>query len=259
MKYFGWPRPPMLLAFILAPIIEINLTNAISIYGVGGALTDGLTLVIVGVAVFTALVFLRAMRQVEREEERAEALLEEEAGNVAQPVRTAGRGRWKWDYAVHLGIVVLCAVWAWDAKDYPRAAWRFPIVLSLGALTLTALHLVLVVVRGEKPRAIMDLRMMSTSTEGVRKAAVRLGGLMALFIAIGVTLHLAYAALALAVLVPVFMLKGLGKYPIAAATGGIVFLFITIVLDNILYVVWPMPFVTGWHLPWGIALPFTLI
>jgi hypothetical protein len=46
MKWFGWPRPPLVLGFILGPVIESNLWPAVQIWGVLGILSRPVTLVL---------------------------------------------------------------------------------------------------------------------------------------------------------------------------------------------------------------------
>ncbi|MDA0797395.1 MAG: tripartite tricarboxylate transporter permease [Chloroflexi bacterium] len=273
MKHFGWPRPPMLLAFILAPIIERNLRNGISVHGVGGVLTDGLTMTIVAIAVATTLLFLRAMRKLDDEEgEQAKRVMhvaELETGLLptsstpsheptSVPASTEKSPlwmRWHWEYLFHAALIIVTVAWLWDARTYPEGGWRVPVVLSGGVLAITLLEVMKVAVGRSQQTSIMDLGMTSAGIEGASRAAVRLLALLVLFVLIGVTLHLAYAALVLAATIPLVMLKGLGKWPIAAITAGIVFLFTTVVLDNILFMIWPEPFVTGWDVHWGILLP----
>jgi hypothetical protein len=98
--------------------------------------------------------------------------------------------------------------------------------------------------------------MTSVGIEGSGKAAIRLSVLLVIFLLVGVTLHLAYAAIVLGIGIPVVMLRGFGKWPLAAITGAVVALFATVVLDNLIHLIWPTPFVTGWDIPWGIDLPW---
>jgi putative tricarboxylic transport membrane protein len=269
MKHFGWPRPPLLLAFILAPIIEDNLRSAISLHGRWGVFSDMLTMTIVSMAAATAVLFVRAMRRIDHEEREPAANVphdvQDETGiapsEFAKEPTPANRSlvrwplKWHWEYLLHAGIASLMVVWLWDAKDYPRGGWLFPVALSSGVLMLTVNESVKIFLGGTSRRLVMDLGMVSSGLEGAGRAAVHLALLLVLFVIIGGTLHLAYAALALGGLIPIFMLRGLGKFPIAAATAGIVYLFMTILLDNILFIIWPEPFITGWQLPWGVLLP----
>jgi len=268
MKHFGWPRPPMLLAFILAPIIERNVLNGVAVQGIGGLLTDGLTMTIVGVAALTAFFFARAMGKLDREEAHAEALLveaeveaslltAEQTGEPAHAERetTAPWYAWRAEYIVHAVLIVVSLLWLWDAKDYTRNSWRFPVVLSTGVLALTIYHAYTLAFMRRTQGAIMDLGMISASVEGSRRAAIKLGALMALFLLVGITIHLAWAAVLLGTLIPIVMLRGFGRFLMAVISGGVVFLFALIVLENILFVIWPEPFVTGWDVPWGVLLP----
>ena len=50
MKRYGWPRPPMILGFILVPIIELNQFNSVNIYGYFGSLSRPLTFSILAIA-----------------------------------------------------------------------------------------------------------------------------------------------------------------------------------------------------------------
>lgn len=270
MKHFGWPRPPMLLAFILAPIIERNLRNGVSVHGVGGVLTDGLTVTIVAIALATTLLFLRAMRKLDEEEgvqaKRVMHVAEVETGLAPVPHDTSAPSpslfpdrptwmRWHWEYLFHAALIIVTVAWLWDARTYPEGGWRIPVVLSGGVLAITLLEVTKVALGRSPQTSIMDLGMTSAGIEGASRAAVRLFALLVLFVLVGVTLHLAYAALVLAATIPLVMLRGFGKWPIAAITAGVVFLFTTIVLDNILFIIWPEPFVTRWDVPWGILLP----
>jgi TctA family transporter len=266
MKHFGWPRPPMLLAFILAPIIERNIRNGFSVHGVGGVFTDGLTMTIVAIAIGTTFLFLRAMRKLDHDEgEQADRVMhtaEVETGIAPPHHDTPGQLQaqptWKrghWEYLFHGMLILVTVAWLWDARTYPEDGWWPPVVLSTGVLVITLWEMAKVALGRAQQSTIMDLGMTSAGLEGASQAALRLAALLVLFVLIGTTLHLAYAALTLAFAIPIVMLRGFGKWPIAGITAGIVFLFTTIVLDNILFIIWPEPFITGWDMPWGILLP----
>src|SRR6185312_6890635 len=65
MKYFRWPRPPLVLGFILGKIVEQNMLTAISLYGVAGVLerplTIGLIIGAIAIAVFLTRIGNAAM------------------------------------------------------------------------------------------------------------------------------------------------------------------------------------------------------
>ena len=62
----------------------------------------------------------------------------------------------------------------------------------------------------------------------------------------GMTVGLKWGALAFGVGGPLVMLAGLGKWPLALVSGGIVFVFIFVLLDNVLFVIYPEPFLLNW-------------
>jgi polyphosphate glucokinase len=45
MKRYGWPRPPLVLGFILGPIIERNLQTALGFHGAVGVMTRPVTII----------------------------------------------------------------------------------------------------------------------------------------------------------------------------------------------------------------------
>ena len=61
MKRYRWPRPPLLIGFILGSIIEENVTNSLALYGWGGTFTRPLFIVLVVVAIVTAALFTKFM------------------------------------------------------------------------------------------------------------------------------------------------------------------------------------------------------
>lgn len=63
MKNFGWPRPPLVLGFILAATIEDNLWSAIGVYGVGGTLTRPITIALFILTVVVTFFLQRSMRK----------------------------------------------------------------------------------------------------------------------------------------------------------------------------------------------------
>lgn len=63
MKKYGWPRPPLVLAFILAPVIEDNFFTAVSVYGVRGFATRPLTIALAIIVVATVIFLQVKMKQ----------------------------------------------------------------------------------------------------------------------------------------------------------------------------------------------------
>lgn len=92
----------------------------------------------------------------------------------------------------------------------------------------------------------MDLGLLSTDIEGARAAALKIFGLFTLFILVGTTLGLKWAALSFAVVGPIWLLAGFRRFTFALVCALFVFAFVLVVLDNVLFVIYPTPFIWEW-------------
>ena len=63
MKNFGWPRPPLVLGFILASTIEDNLWSAIGVYGWWGIVTRPITIALLIITILVTFFLQRSMRK----------------------------------------------------------------------------------------------------------------------------------------------------------------------------------------------------
>ena len=62
MKRYKWPRPPMLIGFILGPIIETNLRDSVNLYGNWGeTFTRPIFIILVVLALIVAALFTKFM------------------------------------------------------------------------------------------------------------------------------------------------------------------------------------------------------
>ena len=252
MKRYSWPRPPMILGFILVDVIERNHFNAVSIHeGYGGALIRPLTLFILFVAVAVSFVLFRSVRRMERETELA---VEEPD---AEPATGPG---WKArllsaDALIPLAVMAGMALLLSDHLLNPvQDRWRFttyPFWLPVIALGLLGFELWRGLRGRPHPSTIMDLGLVSGGMEGARAAALRMLGLFALFLLIGTTVGLRWGALAFALAGPVFLLRGHGRWLMALVAAAVVGTFIVVFLDNVLFMIYPQPFIREWLLGLG--------
>ena len=243
MKRYRWPRPPMILGFILVEIIELNHFNAVAIHGYRGALTRPLTIAILAVALVIAVTLFRAVRRMERAAP---------ADQAVEPARR--RASWTarvWRADVLIPLVVMAGVGLLlsdHLRNPVRDSWRFttyPFYLSLLALALLAFELWRGLRGRPSPATLMDLGLISEGDAGARAAAVKTVGLLALFLLVGVTAGLKWGALAFALAAPPALLRGPARWLVALLTGAIVWIFIYVFLDNVLYVLYPEPFLRG--------------
>ena len=248
MKRFNWPRPPMILGFILVDIIERNHFNAVSIHGYPGALSRPITIAILAITTVVVVVLLRAVRRMERETELS---VEE---TEARAERKVGPG-WKArllnaDVLIPLAVMAGVGLLLSDHLQNPvQDRWRFttdPFWLPVIALGLLGVELFRGIRGRPRPTSIMDFGLVSGGMEGARGAALKMLGLFALFLLIGTTVGLRWGALAFALGGPVFLLRGHGRWLLALIAAAGVGLFIAIFLDRVLYVIYPEPFIREW-------------
>ena len=243
MKRYRWPRPPMILGFILVEIIELNHFNAVAIHGYRGALTRPLTIAILAVALIIAVTLFRAVRRMERAAPADQA--------VAPARRRASWTARVWRADVLIPLIVMAGVGLLlsdHLRNPVRESWRFttyPFYLSLLALALLAFELWRGLRGRPSPATLMDLGLISEGDAGARAAAVKTVGLLALFLLVGVTAGLKWGALAFALAAPPALLRGPARWLVALLTGAIVWIFIYVFLDNVLYVLYPEPFLRG--------------
>ena len=248
MKRYGWPRPPMVLGFILVPIIELNQFNSVNIYGYFGSLSRPLTFSILAIAALTAVVLMRSVSRMERDA----AIIPEE--NPDETTRTAPSrlltALRRPDVIIPLVVMAGVGLLLSDHLRNPvQPAWRFtgyPFWLSIMTLALLAVELWRGLRGRPRPLSIMDIGLLSRDMEGALAASLRVAGLFALFILVGTTAGMRWGALAFAIAGPIVLLRGPGRWVASAITLLIVFIFVWVFLDNILFIIYPKPFIAEW-------------
>lgn len=247
MKRYGWPRPPMVLGFILVPIIELNQFNSVNIYGYFGSLSRPLTLSILAIALLTAVVLMRSVSRMEREA----AIIPESPNETTRtaPARLLTALR-RPDVIIPLVVMAGVGLLLSDHLQNPvQPAWRFtgyPFWLSVMTLALLAVELWRGLRGRPRPLSIMDIGLLSSDLEGALAASLRVVGLFALFILVGTTAGMRWGALAFAIAGPIVLLRGPGRWVASAITLLIVLIFVWVFLDNILFIIYPKPFIAEW-------------
>ena len=247
MKRYGWPRPPMILGFILVPIIELNQFNSVNIYGYFGSLSRPLTFSILAIALLTAVVLMRSVSRMEREA----AIIPESPNETTRtaPARLLTALR-RPDVIIPLVVMAGVGLLLSDHLQNPvQPAWRFtgyPFWLSVMTLALLAVELWRGLRGRPRPLSIMDIGLLSRDMEGALAASLRVAGLFALFILVGTTAGMRWGALAFAIAGPIVLLRGPGRWVASAITLLIVLIFVWVFLDNILFIIYPRPFIAEW-------------
>lgn len=130
MKRAGWPRPPLVLGFVLGPIMEQRYLLTEQVFGNLAWL--GRPIVIVLIALTFVLLFqsLRGMRRVRREQS---ALADGEVGNDRHTIYTG------WVSLFISGVVMAAAIAALiQALDWPYRTRLFPLLIAVPLIALTA-------------------------------------------------------------------------------------------------------------------------
>lgn len=141
MKQAGWPRPPLLLGFILGPIMESGYRLSTQAFGQFAWMGRP------WVIVFTALIVLTLVLQVRRQVLTRRATLQAEAGNLNLSAGEGTGGNVLLSMMFSLGVAALFAAAAYMATDWRASARAFPLAIAVPAFVLVVL-----VVLGEWPR-----------------------------------------------------------------------------------------------------------
>ncbi|MCH8848342.1 MAG: tripartite tricarboxylate transporter permease [Chloroflexi bacterium] len=269
MKRYKWPRPPLLIGFILGPIIESNIVNSVGRYDWVGTFTRPLFIVLFVISIMTAALFTKFMA---RTEASGTALMEPTADELpeglsppsgAAPDAPSGpasmvaraRGlRWAWsERQLFTGAMVALSVYVlWEGSGFSFFGRWFPIGLGVVGLVLSTSQFVREGV-GVKAGDVMDIGMRSQGLEGARTAgAIFLALLTMMLVLTGVADiqfwifqfgGLGWGAFFIALLGPPLMMRNKTGL-IGGVIGASVILFLNIVFfDYVLAVFWPEPFI----------------
>ncbi len=207
MKRYKWPRPPMLIGFILGPIIEAKLTNSLGLYGWTGTFTRPFFLVLFIIAVATAVIFTKYMKIGNLD-------TSEQAG--APPTKEPQMGwferlanlRWHFiETQWFTAGVMLISAYAWyEATSFSsRGSW-FPLGISIGMFFISSLQFIREGL-GAKTGEIMDIGVRSKGMEGARSAGLIIMAVLALMIIGAGTIGLQYAAILVALFGPMVIMQ----------------------------------------------------
>ena len=248
MKFFRWPRPPMILGFILGPIIEHNLLSAVSIHGPVGMLTRPITLVLIFLSISVAVFFSFLAGKSEETERRMVGVSADSPSGAGPNIPPSGaipdsppkaRFVWRsWEHLFPLVIMATALAFIVEALDFPTRARSMPMMVGIGLFGLALIQLMLQI-RGVKSGDILDLGMMSKADEQ-RRTGVVLLVLIGLFLLVSVTFGLKWAAIGLALVFPAAV-SGRQYARWGLLTGAIIAALVIVLFDNVLFVIWPQP------------------
>ena len=247
MKRYQWPRPPLVLGFILGPIIDQNLQSAISIHGFVGVLTRPITITLFLVAVVVALVMWRAMGRSEATVAAVTGGAQEPAAEEAPQQKSGLKLTWRGEQIVPIVGMLGAFGFLWASLELPGRAQTLPMWLSIGIFVLCLIQLLRQALTTEvQTTEILDLGMRSTGMAGMKSAAVIVGGLLAAFVVLAMIVGLQYASILLALLGPVLLLSGRLRWIGGGLAAVVVAVFSFVLLDYLMAVIWPQPVIWTW-------------
>lgn len=246
MKQYKWPRPPLILGFILGKIIEENLLSAHSLYGTVGILQRPFTVALLVLLVLMALLFARTGTGSSEKADDTDA-------SAPEP-RPPWQWRWSSQSLFPVLFILIAAYFMIEATHFRPKAAGFP--LLLGAIVIV-MSLGQIISSGfaTKDAEVLDLGMLSEGIEGRQRSALLLAALLALLIVTSVVLGLQYGALAFAALAPAFLMTGRRPWAWGLLTGSIIATVIFVFFTYTLNIIWPEPLLTDWDANLWAMLP----
>jgi TctA family transporter len=248
MKAFGWPRPPLVLGFILGGIIERNLQSAISAYGPSDLLTRPITLVLLAT---TAITIYFVMRSTKASDEVLAGLptgaadaLAETAPPAAPSLKFSLRGPWRIEHWFTLFVFVVVSWMMWEAMQWHPRARFMPLLVGIPIICLTAYMLLFM--RSTVQGQIMDIGLRSMNSVGAGKAGLIIAGSVVLFLLGVATIGLQWASIVYGFIFPLVMCTGRTAWISAPISAAFVALMALGMLDYYMGVFWPDPFIWKW-------------
>jgi putative tricarboxylic transport membrane protein len=258
MKRYKWPRPPLLIGFILGPIIENNVINSVGRYDWVGTFTRPLFLFLFVMAIVTAFLFTKFMDfsgdnvPGVTKDDPASAPVPPAGGAPDAPGGLGGRiQRLTWRFTESQlfsgAMIVMMGYAIWESSSYSFFGRWFPMGLSLIAFTLATVTF-LREGFGSKTGEIMDIGIRSAGMEGARAAGAMFLALLALMLLVTGLVGLQWAAIVIALAGPPVMMQNRTGYIGGAVAGVVIALLIYFFFggifgsDGFLAVLWPDPF-----------------
>ena len=281
MKWLGWPRPPLLLGFILGPIIEQNLWPSVQLWG-WGFLSRPLTIALVIAAVVSVTYLTRAMNkgasvaaalvtpglsggrylgsptaqaQIGPSND-ADTTLDE--GRYARTAALVGGSRgirlptlkmsWRWELMFPLLLLATVVWFLLEAQTFRAAESRFlPNLASLALIPLLVLQIGARSASAGEQGEIMDLGMRTgTGMEAFKKLAAALSWLggFVFFIAL---IGMPFASIAFALLFGITQVKLPGRQRLWGLLPGVIMaVLIFLVFEKLMVIEWPTKVVLVW-------------
>ena len=248
MKRYRWPRPPLLIGFILGSIIEKNITDSVALLGWEGTFTRPLFIVLLVLAIAIGALFTKFMSGGMSTPGMEDMPVRAPAGEApGAPARRRWHWRWREEHIFTIGVMLVLGYAIWESTTFAYLSKWFPMSIAIIGLGLCAIQFVREGL-GAETGEIMDIGIRSRGMEGARSAGlIFLVMLLAMLLMTGLMNEgLKWGAVVIATLGPMLMMQNK-----TGVIGGIV-AGVTILILNLLFfdfalaVIWPTPFILDW-------------
>jgi putative tricarboxylic transport membrane protein len=262
MKFYRWPRPPLVLGFILADPIEKNLFSGVNMFGVAGLFTRPFTIIVGAIALFIVWRLLRSKKKaalLARDTEAADELLHDPASASMTPVMDTGRRgdgpdgrpvtegrenrlqlRWRSEHWVALGFCLIGLYVLYVSLHYTRlGAILLPSLVAATLALASGIYLARLVLLPPKETDILDIAMLSVGMDGAREAAMKMLFATVTYVLLIYLIGLKWAGVPFAIMVPVMFMKGRSRAITVVFSVGFYLLFAISIGDALLNMRWP--------------------
>ncbi len=248
MKRYRWPRPPLLIGFILGSIIEKNITDSVALLGWEGTFTRPLFIVLLVLAIAIGALFTKFMSGGMSTPGMEDMPVRAPAGEApGAPARRRWHWRWREEHIFTIGVMLVLGYAIWESTTFAYLSKWFPMSIAIMGLGLCAIQFVREGL-GAETGEIMDIGIRSRGMEGARSAGlIFLVMLLTMLLMTGLMNEgLKWGAVVIATLGPMLMMQNK-----TGVIGGIV-AGVTILILNLLFfdfalaVIWPTPFILDW-------------
>ena len=253
MKRYRWPRPPLLIGFILGPIIEENITDSVARYDWVGTFTRPLFIILVILAIAIAALFTKFMSGGTNTSPVEGVPIPPPAGGSQDaPVGRSSRFsnlRWRWreEHIFTLAAVVVMSYVIWEAMSFSFFGKWFPMSLGIVGLVLVIAQFIREGL-GAETGDIMDIGIRSRGMEGARSAGLIFLGLLSTMLLIAGVIDegLKWGAVVIALFGPPLIMQNRTGV-IGGIIGGVIILTLNLLFfDYLLAVIWPNAFILRW-------------
>ena len=254
MKRYRWPRPPLLIGFILGPIIESNITNSVARYDWVGTFTRPLFIVLLVIAIVIGALFVKFMsggtggQAVDEDNSFADGRPTPAGGAPGFMARLTSRGwRWREEHWFTATLILMMAYAIWEAVSYSFFGKWFP-------LSLASIGIVFCIVQfvreglGVETGEIMDIGIRSRGMQGARSAGVIFLAMLGIMLVMTGVIDegLKWGAVVIATFGPMLMMQNKTGYIGGVVAGLVIVILNFFFFDYMLAVIWPQPFILDW-------------